>query len=92
MQTVGQSFFDPLPAGADLYLLRRVLIDWPDEDKVRILRRCADAARPGGRVVVIGGVSPDETPGEVTAELLMMGGWKVTMSEFATWPGTRAWP
>jgi 2,7-dihydroxy-5-methyl-1-naphthoate 7-O-methyltransferase len=79
---VGQSFFDPLPAGADLYLLRRVLVDWPDEDKVRILRRCADAARPGGRVVVIGGVSPDDTPGEVTAELLMMGGWKVTVSEF----------
>jgi len=82
VKTVGQSFFDPLPAGADLYLLRRVLIDWPDEDKARILRRCADAARPDGRVVVIGGVSPDETLGEVTAELLMVGGWKVTMSEF----------
>jgi 2,7-dihydroxy-5-methyl-1-naphthoate 7-O-methyltransferase len=82
VKTAGQSFFDPLPAGADLYLLRRVLIDWSDEDKVRILRRCADAARPGGRVVVIGGVSPDETPGEVTAELLMLGGWKDTMSEF----------
>jgi len=82
VRAVGQSFFDPLPAGADLYLLRRVLIDWPDADKVRILRRCADAARPGGRVVVIGGVSPDETPAEVTAELLMMGGWKVTMREF----------
>lgn len=27
--TVGQSFFDPLPAGADLYLLRGVLNDWP---------------------------------------------------------------
>lgn len=82
VKTVGQSFFDPLPAGADLYLLRRVLIDWPDEDKVRILRRCADAARPGGRVVVIGGVSPDETPNEVTAELLMLGGWKNTIGEF----------
>jgi hypothetical protein len=82
VKTAGQSFFDPLPAGADLYLLRRVLIDWPDEDKVRILRRCAEAARPGGRVVVIGGVSPDDTPGEVTAELLMMGGWKNTMGEF----------
>jgi len=27
-------------------------------------------------------VSPDETPAEVTAELLMMDGWKVTMREF----------
>jgi 2,7-dihydroxy-5-methyl-1-naphthoate 7-O-methyltransferase len=82
VRAVGQSFFDPLPPGADLYLLRRVLIDWPDEDKVRILRRCAQAARPHGRVVVIGGVSASERPAEVTAELLMMGGSKNTMSEF----------
>lgn len=82
VKTVGQSFFDPLPTGADLYPLRRVLIDWPDEDKVRILRRCADAARPGGRVVVIGGVSADDAPAEVTAELLMLGGRKNAMSEF----------
>src|ERR1700728_1260057 len=27
----GQSFFDPLPARADLYLLKSVLNDWPDE-------------------------------------------------------------
>ncbi len=26
----GQSFFDPLPAGADLYLLKSILFDWPD--------------------------------------------------------------
>ena len=40
-----QSFFDPLPAGADLYLLKSVLNDWPDEPTVAILRRCAEAAR-----------------------------------------------
>ena len=39
-----QSFFDPLPAGADLYLLKSVLNDWPDEPTVAILRRCAEAA------------------------------------------------
>ena len=41
----GQSFFDPLPAGADLYLLKSVLNDWPDEPTVAILRRCAEAAK-----------------------------------------------
>ena len=40
----GQSFFDPLPAGADLYVLKSVLNDWPDEPTVAILRRCAEAA------------------------------------------------
>ena len=43
---VGQSFFDPLPAGADLYLLKNVLGDWPDREAMAILRRCAEAAHP----------------------------------------------
>jgi len=80
--TVAQSFFDPLPAGADLYLLRRVLTDWPDEETVRILQRCAEAARPSGRVVVIGGVSPDDAPRSLDVEMLMVGGGKNTISEF----------
>ncbi|MFI7017851.1 methyltransferase [Streptomyces sp. NPDC050164] len=33
------SFFDPLPAGADLYLLTWVLHDWNDDEALRILRR-----------------------------------------------------
>ena len=58
----GQSFFDPLPAGADLYLLKNVLNDWPDEQTVALLRRCAQAAPPGGRIAVLGGVAADEAP------------------------------
>ena len=34
---IGQSFFDPLPAGADLYLLKKVLDDWPDREAAAIL-------------------------------------------------------
>jgi hypothetical protein len=49
----GQSFFDPLPTGGDVYVLRRVVHDWGDDDAVAILRRCAEAAGPRGRVVVI---------------------------------------
>jgi 2,7-dihydroxy-5-methyl-1-naphthoate 7-O-methyltransferase len=66
----GQSFFDPLPAGADLYLLKALLFDWPDERAAVLLGRCAEAARPDGRVVVIGGVAPERTSGQ--ADLLMM--------------------
>ncbi|MPY95931.1 MAG: hypothetical protein GEV08_23605, partial [Acidimicrobiia bacterium] len=32
------SFFDALPAGADVYVLSHILHDWPDEDALRILR------------------------------------------------------
>lgn len=48
-----QSFFDPLPPGADVYTVAQVLHDWPDEDAVAILRRCADAAGANGRVLVV---------------------------------------
>lgn len=47
------SFFDPLPAGADAYLLVDILHDWADERAGRILARCVEAAGPGGRVLVL---------------------------------------
>lgn len=80
----GQSFFDQLPAGGDLYVLKSVLCDWPDQEAVEILRRCAEAARPGGRVVLPNGVTPDEA-GSPSPELLMMilvGGKERTLTEF----------
>jgi hypothetical protein len=66
-----QSFFDPLPAGADLYLLKSVLSDWPDPEAIAILTRCAEAARPAGRVVLVNEVAPDADGGP-PPELLMM--------------------
>jgi len=72
--TVGQSFFDPLPAGADVYLLRKVLEDWPDRDTDAILARCAEAARPAGRVLVAGGVAPDDARVALTIEMVLLGG------------------
>lgn len=80
--TVGQSFFDPLPAGADLYLLNGVLNDWPDRETVTILRNCAEATRPAGRVVVIGGVAPDGAPPGLTIEMVLLGGRTNPVTEF----------
>lgn len=40
IQAVGGSFFDGIPAGADIYMAVRVLHDWADEDCLRILRCC----------------------------------------------------
>jgi len=45
-------FFTAVPE-ADIYLLKHVLHDWNDEEAVRILRRCRQAMRRGGRVIVI---------------------------------------
>jgi 2,7-dihydroxy-5-methyl-1-naphthoate 7-O-methyltransferase len=80
--TVAQSFFDPLPAGADLYLLKKVLNDWPDREATAILSRCAEAARPGGCVVVLGGVVPDDAPRGIEINMLVAGGKDRTVAEF----------
>jgi SAM-dependent methyltransferase len=78
---MGQSFFDPLPAGADLYLLKSVLADWPDREAITILKRCAEAAPPAARVVVLGGVSPDE-PSPALLMMVLVGGQERTLAEF----------
>lgn len=79
----GQSFFDPLPSGADVYLLTRVLLDWPDEEAARLLTRCAQAAAPNGRVVVVGGVSAGATPAKGGLVLIVLTGGKTrTLDQF----------
>lgn len=55
-QVTAGSFFDPLPAGADAYLLFDILHNWDDAHANDILGRCVEAAGPGGRVLVIEGV------------------------------------
>jgi hypothetical protein len=80
--TVGQSFFDPLPPGGDLYLLRGVLNDWPDREATAILRRAAEAARPSGRVVVMKGQRAPDAPRDVMIEMVLAGGKGRTVEEF----------
>lgn len=82
-RTAPQSFFETLPAGADLYTLKSVLSDWPDAEATAILRRCADAARPNGRVVVVSGVTPEPVAPPELMMLVLVGGKGRTLPEFA---------
>jgi hypothetical protein len=50
---VSGSFFDPLPTGADAYLLSDILHDWDDTYARANLAGCAQAADPDGTVLVI---------------------------------------
>jgi 2,7-dihydroxy-5-methyl-1-naphthoate 7-O-methyltransferase len=87
---LGQSFFDPLPAGADLYVLRKILNDWPDEPTVAILSRCAQAAAQAaatdapkaGRIAVLGGVAPDNASRALGIDMLVAGGKTSTITQF----------
>ncbi|MFC4857084.1 methyltransferase [Actinophytocola glycyrrhizae] len=61
-EVTGGSFFDPLPSGADAYLLFDIVHNWDDEHVHRILARCVEAARPSGRVLLVeavGGLRAD---------------------------------
>ncbi|MET0388762.1 MAG: methyltransferase, partial [Polyangiales bacterium] len=49
----GGSFFDAVPSGGDIYLLKHILHDWNDDDSIRILRHCHRVLPPAGRVLVV---------------------------------------
>ncbi|MET1026535.1 MAG: methyltransferase [Dongiaceae bacterium] len=53
LATQGGSFFEGVPAGADLYLLVHVLHDWSDEQALEILRSCRAAMKPQARLLII---------------------------------------
>jgi hypothetical protein len=57
-ELVPGDFFDALPAGADVYLLKNIIHDWDDERASRILRNCHDAMPDGGRLLLIEQVLP----------------------------------
>ncbi|MEU6560390.1 methyltransferase [Nocardia nova] len=77
------SFFDPLPAGADAYLLVDILHDWDDENAHRILGRCAEAAHPASRILVIEPVGGIHAGSEFDlAMLVMYGGRERRVDEF----------
>jgi hypothetical protein len=52
-------FFGSVPAAGDVYVLKRVLHDWPDAEALRILRACRAALQPQARLLVIDAVLED---------------------------------
>jgi hypothetical protein len=42
-----------MPAGGDAYVIKHVLHNWDDAQAIDLLRRCASAMAPGGRVLVV---------------------------------------
>jgi len=68
-------FFGDLPAGADAYLLSRVLHDWADDDARRILGACRSAMPPGGRLLIVEALLPEraaEQPAVIRMDLYML--------------------
>ena len=53
------SFFDGIPIGYDVHLLKWILHDWDDEACGRILAACRDALPADGRLVIVERLVPE---------------------------------
>jgi hypothetical protein len=58
VRVVEGSFFDSVPAGADIYVLKNVIHDWPDDQAVEILRNVHAATKIGTMILLIEFVIP----------------------------------
>jgi 2,7-dihydroxy-5-methyl-1-naphthoate 7-O-methyltransferase len=82
-QALAGSFFEPLPSGADAYLLCDILHDWDDEHAHTILARCVEAAHPASRVLIIEPVAGQLAQSEFDLSMLVIfGGRERSVDEF----------
>lgn len=86
-ETVAGDFFAAVPSGCDFYVLRHILHDWDDERSIAILRSCAKAMPPHGKVLVIEAIVASGNEGPQTKlldvqMLVMNGGRERTAAEY----------
>jgi hypothetical protein len=88
VELVGGDFFEHVPSGGDLYLLKSILHDWDDDRALKIVRNIHRASAPGATLAVIEGLLPSEpAPSPVHLANLMMlvahGGRERTLEDYA---------
>lgn len=87
VNTVGGSFFEAVPAGADAYLMKHIIHDWNDERASNILRNIRAAMPDHGKLLIVESVVP---PGNEPHQskvldlsmLVMAGGAERTAGEY----------
>lgn len=74
IDVVGGDFFQSVPAGGDLYLLKQILHDWNDDECIAILRSVRKAITPDGRLAVIDRLLPEENEADpaFASDIMMM--------------------
>ncbi len=95
--------FSSVPAGADAYIMKHIIHDWPDDVCIKILKACRKAVNPSGKLLVVDNVilpGNDFAPGKFLdiQMLIFPGGRERTEKEFrdlfaaAGWRLTRVIP
>lgn len=87
IELAGGDFFQEVPSGGDVYLLKHILHDWNDSECETILRTIHRAAAPGSKLVLVEMLLPDEPqPSPVTLMdmnmMVMVGGRERTKDEY----------
>lgn len=76
-----QSFFDPLPKGYDVYILKKVLDDWPDSEAKIILKNCKEALPVNGTLLIFGVLEKLQDANTIQVSSLLCGGYDRTIDE-----------
>jgi len=72
-EVVTGNFFESVPPGADLHVLKQIIHDWSDSECATILRNCHQALKPNGKVLLVEMVvPPDNSPSMAQAMDLNM--------------------
>ncbi|GAA1824416.1 methyltransferase [Luedemannella flava] len=84
---VGGDMLRDVPPGADAYLFKGVIHNWPDHDAVTVLRHCRQAMTADGRVLLIDWLVPTGDTAHPSklidlSMLLVYGGRERTREEF----------
>ena len=87
-EVIAGDFFQRVPEG-DIHLLKHVLHDWDDEQALTILRNVAAAMRPGGRVLLVEMVVPEDDQPSIAPlmdlnMLVLVPGRERTRTEYAS--------
>jgi hypothetical protein len=48
--------FASVPPGADAYIMKHIIHDWPDDKCLKILKSCRSGVNPGGKLLVVDNV------------------------------------
>ncbi|WP_232668744.1 acetylserotonin O-methyltransferase [Pseudonocardia sp. TRM90224] len=75
MAGIGGDFFVDVPAGADAYVLSRVIHDWDDEAATTILRTCRRAMQESATLLLVEAILPDraaDDPAAIRMDLHML--------------------
>jgi hypothetical protein len=88
-RNIAGDFFESVPEGADIYILKNVLHDWSDDRAVRILKNCRRAMDARAKLLVIEMVLPlldDAAFGSLLDlnMLVMSGGQERTKDEYCS--------